>query len=194
MSPARTTRNQRRLSVGLVAVAAILGLGLGVAALSDDESEPAPVESAATTERPTGTATAAETATATETAKATETAGTDPTTMSAGADVDADAVSDTGTVQDIGGSTEACRADPSCPSSEHRTGDRCGATLILDTAGYVEGRQDAEQGLAFQVDHAPAPDAADDDDDDGTVGPQTRYRAGYTQGWCDGGGGEPGPG
>jgi hypothetical protein len=189
MAPAHTTRNQRRLSVGLVAVAAILGLGLGVAAMSDDESEPASVESAATTERPTETTTATET---TEPTKATEAAGTDPTTTSAGAEAVSD--SDTVAAQDIVGTTEACRADPTCPSSEHRTGDLCGATLILDTAGYLEGRQDAEQGLADQVDHAPAPDSADDDDDDGTVGPQTRYRAGYAQGWCDGGGTDPGAG
>jgi hypothetical protein len=55
------------------------------------------------------------------------------------------------------GSTDACRADPACPSSEHRTGDLCGATLIVDTAGYLEGRHDAEQGLPYGIDGAPAP-------------------------------------
>jgi hypothetical protein len=85
-------------------------------------------------------------------------------------------------------STEQCRADPGCPSSEHRTDDRCGAQLIVDIDGYLEGRHDAEAGRPFQVDNAPPPTAADNDDDDATVGPQTRYRAGYAQGWCDGGG------
>ena len=89
------------------------------------------------------------------------------------------------------GSTEACRADPACPSSEHRTSDLCGATLIVDQGGYLEGRHDAEQRRPYQIDGAPAPSPADDDDDDGTVGPQTRYRAGYVQGWCDGGGEQP---
>src|SRR5262245_50402862 len=32
--------------------------------------------------------------------------------------------------------TEQCRRDPSCPSSEHRTGDACGAQLIADVDGY----------------------------------------------------------
>lgn len=90
------------------------------------------------------------------------------------------------------GSTEACRADPACPSSEHRTSDPCGATLIVDQAGYLEGRHDAEQGRPYQIDGAPAPSPADDDDDDATVGPRTAYRAGYVQGWCDGGGEQPG--
>lgn len=90
------------------------------------------------------------------------------------------------------GGTEDCRADPDCPSSEHRTSDPCGATVVADQAGYLEGRRDAENGMPYQIDNAPAPGPADDDDDDGTVGPQTRYRAGYAQGWCDGGGEEPG--
>jgi hypothetical protein len=59
------------------------------------------------------------------------------------------------------------------------------------TAGYLEGRRDAERGLPYQIDGAPAASPADDDDDDGTVGPQTIYRAGYGQGWCDGGGEPP---
>jgi hypothetical protein len=88
--------------------------------------------------------------------------------------------------------TADCRADLSCPSSEHRTGDRCEAAIIVDTAGYLEGRHDAEDGLPYRIDQAPAPGPADDDDDDGTVGPATLYRAGYVQGWCDGGGAAPG--
>jgi hypothetical protein len=63
--------------------------------------------------------------------------------------------------------TEQCRLDPGCPSSEHRTSDPCGAELIADVEAYLDGRRDAEQGRPF---HA----------DDG--------RAGYAQGWCDGGG------
>ena len=86
------------------------------------------------------------------------------------------------------GSTEDCRNDPGCPSSEHRTSDPCGAAIIADTAGYLEGRHDAEDGLPYEIDQAPAPGPADDDDDDATVGPETRHRAGYVQGWCDGGG------
>lgn len=86
------------------------------------------------------------------------------------------------------GTTEECRGDPGCPSSEHRTGDPCGAAIIVDTAGYLEGRHDAEDGMPYQIDQAPPPGPADDDDDDATVGPETLYRAGYVQGWCDGGG------
>lgn len=85
-------------------------------------------------------------------------------------------------------STEQCRMDPTCPSSEHRTGDRCGGQLIRQYDGYLEGRRDAEAGLPYKADGAPAPTAADLDDDDGSVGPQTLYTIGYTQGWCDGGG------
>jgi hypothetical protein len=111
--------------------------------------------------------------------RSTQPSGTDPD--------DTDAVGGQGD-QAQGGSTQDCRADPDCPSSEHRTSDPCGAAIIVDTGGYLEGRRDAEQGLAYQIDNAPAPEAADNDDDDGTVGPETRYRAGYAQGWCDGGG------
>jgi hypothetical protein len=71
---------------------------------------------------------------------------------------------------------------PPTPATPDRTGDPCGAAIIVDTGGYLEGRQDAERGLASQIDGAPAPDPADHDDDDGTVGPETRYRAGYAQG------------
>ena len=92
------------------------------------------------------------------------------------------------TEQPLIGTTEECRADPTCSSSEHRTSDPCGAALIVDLDGYLEGRHDTEEGRPYQIDGAPAPTPADDDDDDGTVGPQTLYRAGYVQGWCDGGG------
>ncbi len=90
------------------------------------------------------------------------------------------------TDQPFTGTTEECRLDPSCPSSEHRTGDLCGAELVIDVEGYLEGSHDAQQGLGHHVDGAPPPDPADEDDDDATVGPQTGYRAGYEQGWCDG--------
>jgi hypothetical protein len=92
------------------------------------------------------------------------------------------------TEQPLIATTQECRADPTCPSSEHRTSDPCGAALIVDLDGYLEGRHDAEEGRPYQIDRAPAPTPADDDDDDGTVGPQTLYRAGYVEGWCDGGG------
>jgi hypothetical protein len=90
------------------------------------------------------------------------------------------------TTATVSPSIEDCRSDQTCPSSEHRTGDACGAELIVDVDGYLEGRRDAEAGRPYQIDNAPAPTADDDDDDDATVGPQTRYRAGYVQGWCDG--------
>ena len=105
-----------------------------------------------------------------------------------GRDVHGPAATSIGEGQEPLGSTEDCRADPRCPSSEHRTSDPCGAGIIADTAGYLEGRHDAEGGLPHQIDQAPAPGPADDDDDDATVGPETLYRAGYIQGWCDGGG------
>jgi hypothetical protein len=110
-------------------------------------------------------------------------------TEPAGDDADADAGG--GGTEPAVGTTGECRADPTCPSSEHRTSDPCGAAVIADEAGYLEGRRDAERGLPYQIDGAPAASPADDDDDDGTVGPQTIYRAGYGQGWCDGGGEPP---
>jgi hypothetical protein len=188
-----TTRNQRRLLVGLLVLATSLAAILGIVAVdaggqgkttSVDATRPAPAPSetvrpatshATTTEAPDGPAT---TTTESPVAADTPTVAADP----------GDAVGDPDPAI---GSTEACRADPACPSSEHRTGDLCGATLIVDQGGYLEGRRDAEQGLPYRIDGAPAPSPEDDDDDDATVGPQTAYRGGYVQGWCDGGGGQP---
>jgi hypothetical protein len=175
------TRTQRRVLVGLAAVAAGGTLAFGLVALRDDDGEQVSVESAPTTESTTTTE-------PTPTSDATRTdqpSGTKPPPTPISDDTDA-----VGGPEDEtpAGSTEECRADADCPSSEHRTSDPCGAAIIVDTDGYLEGRRDAEQGLAYQVDSAPAPEPADNDDDDGTVGPETRYRAGYAQGWCDGGG------
>jgi hypothetical protein len=175
-----TTRNRRRLLVVLVAVASGLALVLGLVVLTGDDTEVVSVESTPTTE-PTST---------TEPTR-TESTRTESTTTPTSDDLDT-GDGDERTPQAV--STQDCRVDPACPSSEHRTSDPCGATLIVDAAGYDEGRRDAEQGLANQIDHAPAPGPADEDDDDGTVGPETRYRAGYAQGWCDGGGVDPNPG
>jgi hypothetical protein len=193
MAMERTTRNQRRLLVGLLVLATSLAAILGIVALDAggqgkttrvDATRPAPAPSetvrpatshATTTEAPEGRAT-----TTTESPVAVE-------TSTAAAD-GVDAVADPDPTI---GSTEACRADPACPSSEHRTGDLCGATLIVDQAGYLEGRHDAERGLPYGIDGAPAPSPEDDDDDDATVGPQTAYRGGYVQGWCDGGSEQP---
>jgi hypothetical protein len=170
-----TTRNRRRLLVGLVAVASGLALVLGLVVLTDDDTDVVSVESTPTTD-PSST---------------TEPTRTESTTTLTSDEVDT-SDGDERTPQAV--STQDCRVDPACPSSEHRTSDPCGATLIVDAAGYDEGRRDAEQGLANQIDHAPAPGPADEDDDDGTVGPETRYRAGYAQGWCDGGGVDPNQG
>jgi hypothetical protein len=127
--------------------------------------------------------------------RATTTTTEAPTAVDSSTTTEAPVAVDTSTVASSGGdpgpavgSTQECRGDPACPSSEHRTSDRCGATLIVDLDGYLEGRHDSEEGRPYQIDGAPAPTPADDDDDDGTVGPQTLYRAGYVQGWCDGGG------
>ena len=165
----------------LVAVASGLALVLGLVALTDDDTEGVSVESTPTTD-PTST---------TDPTRTTEPTSTESTTTPASDDLDT-GDGDDGPPQAV--STQDCRVDQTCPSSEHRTSDPCGATLIVDAAGYDEGRRDAEQGLANQIDHAPAPGPADEDDDDGTVGPETRYRAGYAQGWCDGGGVDPYPG
>jgi hypothetical protein len=192
MATERTTRNRRRLLVGLLVVATSVAAILGPAALdaggegttSTPRARPAAAPSetirsarsrATTTEAPSTEAT-----TTTESAVAVDTS----TAAADGGDA-------AGDPDPTIGSTEACRADPACPSSEHRTGDLCGATLIVDQGGYLEGRHDAEQGRAYQIDGAPAPGPADDDDDDATVGPQTAYRGGYVQGWCDGGGEQP---
>jgi hypothetical protein len=194
MATEHTTRNRRRLLVGLLAVATGLAAILGIVALDAGgegkttradatRTAPAPSETVrpatshtTTTEAPEGVAT-----TTTESPVAVDTS----TVTANGGDA-------AGDPDPAIGSTEACRADPACPSSEHRTGDLCGATLIVDQAGYLEGRHDAEQGVPYRIDGAPAPSPADDDDDDATVGPQTAYRGGYVQGWCDGGGEQPG--
>jgi hypothetical protein len=201
MATERATRNQRRLLVGLLVVATSLAAILAIVALNAGgegrttraaaaRAATAPSEAVRSAPRQATTTEAAGTG---GTATTTEAPGTVAT-----ATTEAPIATDTSTVATDGGdpeptvgSTEACRADPACPSSEHRTGDLCGATLIVDTAGYLEGRHDVEQGLPYQIDGAPAPSPEDDDDDDATVGPQTAYRAGYVQGWCDGGGEQP---
>jgi hypothetical protein len=192
METERSTRKQRRLVIGLAAVASSAALALGFVVARDEDSDLVSVESMPTTGSTTTTGSPATTGSPTTTGSTptsaatgwTPPSGTESTTTPIPNDTDAVGQED----QTQGGSTEDCRADPNCPSSEHRTSDPCGAAIIIDTGGYLEGRRDAEQGLAYQVDNAPAPEPADDDDDDGTVGPETRYRAGYAQGWCDGGG------
>jgi hypothetical protein len=199
MATERTTRNQRRLLVGLLVMTMSLAAIFGIVALHDGghgqttnaAARPAttlPSETvrsaptrATTTDAPSEVATATTEAPVGVNTSTEAPVGVNTSTVAASGDDPEPAV----------GSTEACRADPGCPSSEHRTGDLCGATLIVDQAGYLEGRHDAEQGLPYQIDGAPAPSPADDDDDDATVGPQTAYRAGYVQGWCDGGGEQP---
>ncbi len=189
MATKRTTRNQRRLLVGLPVMTMSLAAILGIVALhAGGEGKTTRAEAARSTTVPSEAVRSAPSrATTTEAPSTVATATTeapvavDTSTVAASGDDPEPAV----------GSTEACRADPACPSSEHRTSDPCGATLIVDEAGYLEGRHDAEQALPYRIDGAPAPSPADEDDDDATVGPQTRYRAGYVQGWCDGGGGQP---
>jgi len=175
----RPTRKQRRLVVGLAAVASSAALALGLVVLRDDDSEVASVDSVPTS----GSTTTTESTPTSAATGSTQPSGTESRATPIPNDTDAVGQED----QTQAGSTEDCRADPDCPSSEHRTSDPCGAAIIIDTSGYLEGSRDAEQGLAYQVDNAPAPEPADNDDDDGTIGPETRYRAGYAQGWCDGG-------
>jgi hypothetical protein len=194
MATERTTRNQRRLLVGLLVVATGLAAILGIVALDAGgegkttraaTAQPAPAPSE--TSRPaTSHATTTEAQDSLATTTTESPVAVDTSTVAAD---DGDPDGESGPAV---GSTQACRADPACPSSEHRTGDLCGAALIVDQAGYLEGRHDAERGLPYRIDGAPAPSPADDDDDDATVGPQTAYRAGYVQGWCDGGGEQPG--
>jgi hypothetical protein len=175
MAVERTTHNQRRLLVGLLGVTTSAAVVLGITTLGGaGEDNTSRVDAA----RPgTGSSsTVPAPVRSTTTTGATVAPGT--STVAAGED----------TEQPLIGTTQECRADPTCPSSEHRTSDPCGAALIVDLDGYLEGRHDAEEGRPYQIDGAPAPTPADDDDDDGTVGPQTLYRAGYVQGWCDGGG------
>ena len=192
MATERTTRNQRRLLVGLLVGATSLAVILGITALNAGGEGKT---SAADASRPATASTdpvrsAPSRSTTTTTARSAPGRSTSTTTAPVAEDTSTVAASGADAEPSIG-STEACRADPTCPSSEHRTSDPCGATLIVDQGGYLEGRHDAEQGRPYQIDGAPAPSPADDDDDDGTVGPQTRYRAGYVQGWCDGGGEQP---
>jgi hypothetical protein len=201
MATERTTRNQRRLLVGLLVGATSLAAILGIAALDaggDGKTTTAAAARPATT-RSEAVRSAPSRPTTTEASSTGGTATTEGPGTVVTATTEAPVAADTSTVATNGGdpdpavgSTQACRADPACPSSEHRTGDLCGAALIVDQSGYLEGRRDAEQGLPYGIDGAPAPSPADDDDDDATVGPQTAYRAGYVQGWCDGGGEQPG--
>jgi hypothetical protein len=198
MATERTTRNQPRLLVGLLGVATGLAVILGIIALGaggeERTSGAVPSRSATMPSETVRSAPSRATTTEGSIAEATTTEGSiaeATTTTEASVAVDTSSVAASGDPAPSVGSTEACRADPACPSSEHRTSDPCGATLIVDQAGYLEGRHDAERGLPYQIDGAPAPSAADDDDDDATLGPQTAYRAGYVQGWCDGGGEQP---
>jgi hypothetical protein len=213
MATERTTRNQRRLLVGLLVMTMSLAAILGIVALhagGEGQTTKAAAARPATTVSSETVRSAPSRATTTEAPSTVATATTeapvavDTSTVAASGDDPEPAVGSTEAcradpacpssehrTEPTVGSTEACRADPACPSSEHRTGDLCGATLIVDQAGYLEGRHDAERGLPYQIDGAPAPSPADEDDDDATVGPQTAYRAGYVQGWCDGGGGQP---
>ena len=199
MAMERTTRNQRRLLVGVLGVATGLAVILGIIALGAGGEEstsgagpsrPAtmPTETVRSAPRRATTTTEGSIAEPTTTKRSIAEA---TTTTEAPVAVDTSSVAASGDAAPSVGSTEACRADPACPSSEHRTSDPCGATLIVDQAGYLEGRHDAERGLPYRIDGAPASSPADDDDDDATVGPQTAYRAGYVQGWCDGGGEQP---
>jgi hypothetical protein len=189
MATERTTRNQRRLLVGLLVMTMSLAAIFGIVALHDGgQGQTTKAAARPATTAPSETVRSAPTRATTTDAPSTVAT----TTTEAPVGVNTSTVAASGhDPEPAVGSTEACRADPACPSSEHRTGDLCGATLIVDQAGYLEGRHDAEQGLPYQIDGAPAPSPADDDDDDATVGPQTAYRAGYVQGWCDGGGEQP---
>jgi hypothetical protein len=180
MATERTTRNQRRLLVGLLVGATSLAVILGIAALNaGGEGNPSRADASPSATASSGAVASAprRPSTSTTTALVDE----DTSTVAASGDAAEPSI----------GTTQECRADPTCPSSEHRTSDPCGAGLIADSGGYLEGRHDAEQGRPYQINGAPAPTPADDDDDDGTVGPQTLYRAGYVQGWCDGGGTQP---
>jgi hypothetical protein len=201
MATPHTTRNQRRSLIGLAVAATGLAAIFGISVVSDDGGSDTVLSrgpNPATESSPSAESTGSDSTTSVPSDWTTTTSvsgdSTTPASESTTIPTDSTTTPDP-TESDDGawalGSTEACRADPTCPSSEHRTGDLCGATLIIDQDGYLEGRHDAERGLPYQIDGAPAPGAADDDDDDGTIGPQTRYRAAYVQGWCDGGGEQP---
>lgn len=190
MATPRKDGDRRRFLVGIAVIVTGLAVILGITALNAAGEDAALVAGRATAApgpstngRPTRSAPMTATTSPLAVGISTEPAGD-------GDDADEDA-GDGGTEPAVG-TTGECRADPTCPSSEHRTSDPCGATVIVDEAGYLEGRRDAERGLPYQIDGAPGPSPADDDDDDGTIGPQTLYRAGYGQGWCDGGGEPPG--
>jgi hypothetical protein len=189
MATERTTRNQRRLLVGLLVMTMSLAAIFGIVALHEGgQGQTTKAAARPATTVPSETVRSAPTRATTTDAPSTVAT----TTTEAPVGVNTSTVAASGDdAEPAVGSTEACRADPGCLSSEHRTGDLCGATLIVDQAGYLEGRHDAEQGLPYHIDGAPVPSPADDDDDDATVGPQTAYRAGYVQGWCDGGGEQP---
>jgi hypothetical protein len=147
---ATTTLTSRRSQVRLSAAVVGAALLLGACSRSD--------------ERQTRGAETPTTSAAPQTAPPTSTQVTSPQDTgpaAEGGQASSDASSTTGF------STEQCRLDPGCPSSEHRTSDPCGAELVADVEAYLAGRRDAEQGRPFEA-------------DDG--------RAGYAQGWCDGGG------
>lgn len=137
-----TTPTRRWSQVRLTA--AVVGAAMLLGACSRSDQSPRETRR---TETPT-------TSTVPQTAASTSTPAASPPASSGGSPT-------------TGFSTEECRTDPGCASSEHRTSDPCGAELIADVEAYLEGRRDAEQGRPFQA-------------DDG--------RAGYAQGWCDGGG------
>jgi hypothetical protein len=181
-------QRRRWLTVGLVAAAASLALIVGVALSEDDSRDATDVASQEPERAPESSAATGSTSGDSRTTTTREpTTTSEPTTLPSASPPAPEPPAGDDEAPSLG-STEDCRADPACPSSEHRTSDPCGAALIADQSGYLEGRRDAERGLPYQIDAAPDPTPADDDDDDGTVGPQTRYRAGYVQGWCDGGG------
>jgi hypothetical protein len=179
MTTEHRTHARRWLLVGLLIIATSVSLVVGLF-IASGEQEDGPVVSAGRTRTIESSAAVVPAAPASS-----------PPSVDvdiAGEAVRGPAATAVGEGQEPLGTTEECRSDPGCPSSEHRTGDPCGAAIIVDTAGYLEGRHDAEGGMPYQIDEAPAPGPSDDDDDDATVGPETLYRAGYVQGWCDGGG------
>ena len=197
MATPRKVRDRRRFLIGIAVIVTGLVVTLGISALNANGDDDAVAADRAT--RPGNPSAGGLATPSAPTTTTTSPPTLDISTAPAGGGVDAGDGDDGDNARDSGGgdaqpavgATGDCRADPSCPSSEHRTSDPCGATVIVDEAGYLEGRRDAEQGLPYQIDGAPAPGPEDDDDDDATVGPQTRYRAGYVQGWCDGGGEPP---
>src|SRR5918993_786235 len=150
MATPHTTRNQRRFLVGLaVAATGVAGI-LGISVVSNDGASDTvlsrgsnaptkPSPPADSTGSDSTTSVTSDSTTTTSAKGDSTTAATEPTTVP----TDSTATPDP-TDSDDGagalGSTEACRADRTCPSSEHRTGDLCGVTLIIDRDGYLEGR------------------------------------------------------